>query len=96
MRKADGNLAASDSDNADVIGEHFTKVFNNHRPIDTSVLDKLKQRPIIEALGDPPTEVEFGKALRNIADGKSPGESGITPESLKGLDEEHIQIMRDF
>eukprot|EP00978_Attheya_sp_CCMP212_P004158 scaffold9027_cov61-Attheya_sp.AAC.6 len=94
MRKADGNLATSDSDNADVMGEHFTKVFNNHRPIDTSVLDELNQRPIIEELGNPPTEAEFDKALRNIANGKSPGESGITPEALKGLDDEHIQIMR--
>eukprot|EP00978_Attheya_sp_CCMP212_P005531 scaffold12431_cov57-Attheya_sp.AAC.6 len=84
MRKTDGSLAMSDSDNADVMGEHFTKVFNNHRPINTSILDELKQRPIIESLGDPPTEFEFDKALRNIANGKSPGESGITPEALKG------------
>eukprot|EP00978_Attheya_sp_CCMP212_P040237 scaffold217553_cov44-Attheya_sp.AAC.1 len=97
MRKADGNLATSDSDNADIMGEHFTKVFNNHRLIDSSVLDELKQKPIIESLVDQPTEVEFDKALRNIANGKIPGESGIKLEALKGLlDEEHIQIMRDF
>eukprot|EP00978_Attheya_sp_CCMP212_P036232 scaffold162830_cov52-Attheya_sp.AAC.2 len=39
MRKEDDELARSDSENADVMARHFEKVFNNHRPIDLSVLD---------------------------------------------------------
>eukprot|EP00978_Attheya_sp_CCMP212_P032042 scaffold123373_cov40-Attheya_sp.AAC.1 len=54
MRKEDGELARSDSENADVMAGHFKKVFNNHRPIDLSVLDELEQREIISSLGDPP------------------------------------------
>jgi hypothetical protein len=56
-------------------------------------LEELKQREITEALGDPPTETEFKKALWN---GKLPGESGITPEAIKGLDHTHSNIMFEF
>jgi hypothetical protein len=38
---------------------------------------------IITELGLPPTNEKFAAALRKIANGKSPGESGITPEALK-------------
>jgi hypothetical protein len=94
--KEDGRLATSDSDNADVMSKHFTKVFNNHRLIDTSVLDELKQRPIIKSLGELPTILGFDTALRKRANGKSPGESEIIPEALKGLYEGHKRIISIF
>jgi hypothetical protein len=96
MPKEDGDLARSDSENADVMAGHLKKVFNNHRPINLSVLDKLEQREIISSLGDPPSDTEFGAALRKSTNGKSPGESGITPEALKSLDYIHTQKIREF
>jgi hypothetical protein len=67
MRKSNGDIATNDSENAEVIEKHFTKVFNNHRPIDISVLDELEQREMIADLGLPPTDEEFAAALRKIA-----------------------------
>jgi hypothetical protein len=91
MRKADGELATNDSDNADVMGAHFTKVFNNHRAIDPTILDEIRQRTSKTELGNPPSLEEVKLALRKAANGKSPGESGITAEALKALDNELLQ-----
>lgn len=83
MQKPDGEIAKIDSKNADVMDEHFSKVFNNHRLIDVTVLKELIQRETIAALGDPPPDEEFAAAMRKIADGISTGESGVTPEAIK-------------
>jgi hypothetical protein len=96
MKMEDGSFAVSDKDNADIMGSHFKKVFNNHKPIDLSVLEELEQKPILDELGFTPTEGEIRAALRKIANGKSPGESGITPEALKGLDGYNFSILADF
>jgi hypothetical protein len=96
MKLDNGELAKSDSDNADVMSKHFEKVFNNHRPIDLTVLDEIDQRETIESLGDPPTTIEIEAALRKIPNGKAPGESGITPEALKAFDDEHVYMLKTF
>jgi hypothetical protein len=75
IRKLNGGIGKNDSSkNADVMDDFFSKVFNNHWPIDVTVLDKLKQGETIAALGDPPRDKEFAAAMRRIANGKSPGE----------------------
>ena len=51
-------------------------------------------RPLFRIV--PPTNKEFAAALRKIANGKSPGESGITPEALKNLDYSHTRTLREF
>eukprot|EP00978_Attheya_sp_CCMP212_P018353 scaffold50097_cov33-Attheya_sp.AAC.3 len=56
--------------------------------IDPTVLDKIKQREVKRDLGDPSTVQEVKLALRKSADGKSPGESRITAEALKALNNE--------
>jgi hypothetical protein len=96
MRMEYGSYAVSDYDNANIMGKHFKKVFNNHKPIDLSVLDELDQQPTLHELDKVPTEVEIKSALRKIAKGKSPGESGITPEALKGLDESNFKTLCKF
>ena len=78
-----GSLAVSDCDNAGIMGKHFEKVFNNHKPIDLLVLNELEQQPTLHELGEVLTEVEIKSALRKIANGKSPGKSRIIPESVK-------------
>eukprot|EP00978_Attheya_sp_CCMP212_P008602 scaffold20224_cov53-Attheya_sp.AAC.2 len=49
---------------------HFKKVFNNHCPINFSVLEELEQREIISSLGNCPLDTIFGAALRKITNGK--------------------------
>ena len=43
-----GELATTDAENASVFGQHFHRIFNNHRPIDWTVLEKIKQRYVTE------------------------------------------------
>ena len=38
------NLAATDAENASILGPHFEKVYTNHRKIDWAVLDDILQR----------------------------------------------------
>eukprot|EP00978_Attheya_sp_CCMP212_P021094 scaffold61228_cov46-Attheya_sp.AAC.2 len=93
MRKPNGEIATSDAENADVMSTHFKFFFNNdHREIvDLTVIDEIKQREVKRELDDPPTIKEVKLALRKAANGKSPGESGITAEALKALDNELLQ-----
>ena len=41
LRKDDGTLAKNDAENAAIFGPHFTKVFNNKRDVDWSVLKEI-------------------------------------------------------
>eukprot|EP00978_Attheya_sp_CCMP212_P047038 scaffold421192_cov59-Attheya_sp.AAC.1 len=75
MNMENGEKATTDKDNADVMGNHFSKVFNNHRPIDSTVIEEIKQREIRTELGDPPTVAEVANAIRKVANGKAPGEA---------------------
>eukprot|EP00978_Attheya_sp_CCMP212_P013139 scaffold32891_cov29-Attheya_sp.AAC.1 len=73
------------------------KGFNNHGPINLTILNKIDQRETIETLGDPPTTTEIEAALRRkIPNGKAPGESRITPEALKAFDDEHVYMLKTF
>ena len=53
MRLPNGELATTDAENASVFGPHFHRVFNNHRPIDWPVLDKIKQIYVMDELDHP-------------------------------------------
>eukprot|EP00978_Attheya_sp_CCMP212_P035773 scaffold157687_cov54-Attheya_sp.AAC.1 len=81
MKLDNRELAKSNSDNSDVMSKHFEKVFNNHQPIDLTVLDKIDQRETIETLGDPPIKA----ALRKIPNGKALGEAGSLPKHSRLL-----------
>ena len=48
MQLPNGELATTDTENASVFGLHFHRVFNNHRLIDWPVLDKIKQREVMD------------------------------------------------
>ena len=39
-----GKLATTDAENASIMGPHFKKVYTNHRPIDWTALNDIKQR----------------------------------------------------
>eukprot|EP00978_Attheya_sp_CCMP212_P025340 scaffold81257_cov24-Attheya_sp.AAC.1 len=91
MRKPNGEIVTSNAENADLMSTHFKKVFNNHRERDPTVLDKIKQIEVKRDLGNPPIIKEVKLALKKAVNGKSPGESGITAEALKALDNELLQ-----
>jgi hypothetical protein len=43
MRLPNGNKATNASENMEVFGPHFHNVFNNHRPMDPTVLEHVPQ-----------------------------------------------------
>ena len=67
-----GNLAATDTENASILGPHFERVYTNHRKIDWSVLDKILQCLTIMEINAKITWEELKKALTKSANGKSP------------------------
>ncbi len=75
MKLENGDLASNAKENISVFGMHFHKVLNNHRPIDNSVLNIIKQKPCLTA------------AINKLKRGKAPGLNGIPPEALKAMDD---------
>jgi hypothetical protein len=75
MKLENSDLASNAKENISVFGMHFHKVLNNHRPIDNSVLNIIKQKPCLTA------------AINKLKRGKAPGLNGIPPEALKAMDD---------
>jgi hypothetical protein len=86
MRLANGKLASNAKENMSVFGAHFNKLLNNHRPVDYSVLDLLKQKPCLTLINNPITFSKVKRAINKLKNGKSPGLNGIPPEALKAMD----------
>ena len=87
MRLSHGELATTDAENASVFGPHFHRVFNNHRPIDWTVLYNINQREVMEKLYQPISWYEIKKATTKLAKNKSPGLNGVPPNAFKALDD---------
>ncbi len=61
-------------------------MLNNHRPVDYSVLNLLKQKPCLTSIDNPITFSKVKRAINKLIKGKSPGLNGIPPEALKAID----------
>ena len=68
-----------------VFGPHFERVFNNHRPVDSTILDEIPQHPILHEIDSPITFDEVNTAINKLKNGKSPGLNGIPPEAYKAM-----------
>jgi hypothetical protein len=88
MKMADGKLATNGKENMTVFGPHFDRVFNNHRPVDPTILDDIPQRPILHDIDSPITFAEVDAAINKLKNGKSPGLNGIPPEAYKAMNTE--------
>ena len=67
-------------DNNRALKEHWEGVFNLPVSVDARVLDRVKQRPIIDALSALPSDKEIMRCTRNAKKGKAPGDNGIPIE----------------
>ena len=85
MHLASGELASNAKENMSVFRLHFTKVLNNHRHVDYSVLDLLEQKPCMISIDNPITFSKVKKAINKLKKGKSPGLNGIPSEALKAI-----------
>jgi hypothetical protein len=83
MHLATGKLASNAKENMSVFGVHFDKVLNNHRPVNHSVLDLLKQKPCMTLIDNPITFSEVKQAINKLKKGKLPGLNRIPPKHSK-------------
>ena len=88
MRLPTGKLATTDKENAEVLGPHFKKVFNNHRPIEWEVIKKIKQCQTINELNKPISLAELKTEIAKLANDKAPGLNKVPPNTFKLLSNE--------
>ena len=85
MKMENGKTATNGKENMAVFGPHFERVFNNHRPVDLTILNEIPQRPILHELDSPITFDEVNVAINKLKNDKSPGLNGIPPEAYKAM-----------
>ena len=68
-----------------LLGPQFDRVYNNHRPINLSVLDNVPQCPTLLNIDSPITFEEINVAIYKLKNGKSPGLNNILPEAYKAM-----------
>jgi hypothetical protein len=88
MKMANGKTATTSKENMEVLGPHFDKVYNNHRPVDFTILDDIPQRSTLSDIDSPITYDEVDAAINKLKSGKSPGLNGIPQEAYKAMNKE--------
>ena len=74
---------------------HFDQLLNQRSNADTTVLDRIPQRPILTCADEPLLMDEVRKAVHSLASNKSPGMDGIQAEIYKKGGEQVIQALYD-
>ena len=85
MKLPDGSLATNSKENMSVFAPHFSNVYNNHRPVDFEILNKIQQREVMTSIDSPITYEEVNAAINKLNAGKAPGLNGVPPEALKAM-----------
>ena len=89
-------MATTEAGNASVFGPHFHRIFNNHRPVDWSVLYKIKKREVMDKLDHPISWNDIKKSTTKLANDKSPELNGVPPNVFKSLDDANITWLLIF
>jgi hypothetical protein len=83
MKIANGKLATNGKENMAVFGPHFDCVFNNHHPVNPTILTDIPQCPTLYDINFPITFDEVDAATNKLKNGKSSGLNGIPPRAYK-------------
>ena len=86
----------TDVDNASLFGPHFHRVFNNHRLIDWPVLDKIKQREVMDELDNTISWDEIRKTNVKLANEKVTGLNGVPSKAFKVLEDSNLSWILIF
>ena len=54
MRLPSGSLADNDEENVSVFANHFKKVLNDHKPIDTIVINNIQLQEVMDEIDETP------------------------------------------
>ncbi len=79
-----------------VFGPHFNRVFNNHRPVNLTILDEISQQPVLPELDLPISFEEVDAAINKLKNGKSPGLNGIPPEAYEAMNSSTHCIIHQY
>ena len=85
MKMENGRLTSNAKENMSVFGPHFEQVYDNHHPVDFSILDEIPQCPPLLDIDSPITFEEVNTAINKLKNGKSLGLNGIPPEAYKAM-----------
>ena len=96
MRLPSGNLTENDEENVSVFANHLKKVLNNHKTTDTTVINKINLREVMEELEDPPLWIEYIFDIQELTNDKSPGLNDISPNAFKSMSEENLRHHFNF
>ena len=92
----DVELATTDAENASVFGPHFDIVFNNHRPIEWTVLYNIKQIYVMEELYPPNSWYKIKKSTPKLENDKEPGLNDVLTNTFKALNNENLTWLLIF
>ena len=92
LKNPDGTRCKTDIETAELMAEHFHKVFNTVRQIKDweNTLASIDQRETNVNLDNPPTLEEIRSAVMRMADGKSAGDNEVAPECFKSIFQERF------
>ena len=85
MRLPTGKLATTDKENTEVLGLHFEKLFNNHRPIEWKVINEIKKCQTMHEFNKPISWAELKTEIAKLANNKAPGLNKMPPNAFKSL-----------
>ena len=96
MHLPTGKLATTDKENAELLGPHFEKVFNNHRSIEWEAINKIKQRQTMNELNKPISWTELNPPIAKLANDKAPGLNKVPANALKLLSNANFAQLLTF
>jgi hypothetical protein len=68
-----------------VFGPHFDHVFNNHHPVNPTILADIPQCPTLNDIDSPITFDEVDATIKKLKYGKSPVLNVIPPKAYKAM-----------
>ncbi|MEE8289810.1 MAG: reverse transcriptase family protein, partial [Nitrosomonadaceae bacterium] len=73
--------------------EHYSELLNRPSTVNMDVVNKIPQRPIINAMSADPSFGEVAAAVKKLNSGKAPDMNGLTAELLKSGGEAMITML---
>ena len=91
------NCNKTDKENANILSNHYCKVFNQNAPYDPTIIDEIDQKPQANpAFGIAPNMNEIKTIINKMKNNKAPSITGVTTDTLKNLPDEALKFLTDI
>ena len=92
-----GKIAMTNKENADILSNHYCKVFNWNVHYDPTIIDEIDQNSQANpALGIAPNMKEIKTVINKMKNNKAPGITGVTTNMLTNLPDEALKILTNI